>query len=79
MKSFKEDLNVAVFTTRFVIREGEPILYVFHHEEDGAWEFISATQAVCDSDYLIVALAQIIDRDAAILELADLQQGENLK
>ena len=76
MKTFNEDLNVAVFTTRFVIRGGEPIRNVFHHEDDGAWEFTGGTRAEADSDYLIVALAEIIKRDTTVLELADLSPGE---
>lgn len=37
--------------TRFVTNKGKPILNVFHHEEDGAWEFTGGTQAVEDADW----------------------------
>jgi len=76
MNVFKEELNVAVFTTQFVIRNGEPILNVFHHKDDGAWEFTGATQAVEDKDYLVISLQKIINLDPSVLELADLQLGE---
>jgi len=36
MKAFKEGLNTAVFSTKFVLRGGEPIQNVFHHDEDGS-------------------------------------------
>jgi hypothetical protein len=75
MKVFNEELNVAVFTTRFVLREGECIQNVFHHNDDGAWEFTGETQASDDKDYLIVSLQEIIDLDQTILELADLPLG----
>jgi len=77
MKAFNESLNTAVFTTRFVFKEGEPIQNVFHHDEDGAWEFTGATQAVEDKDYLVVSLQEIIDFDPSVLELADLALGES--
>ena len=76
MKTFNEELNVAVFTTKFVIRNGEPILNVYHHEDDGAWEFTGATQAIEDKDYLVVSLERVINFDSSVLELADLSLGE---
>lgn len=77
MKTFPEDINVAVFTTRFVMKNRELIQNVFHHKEDGAWEFTSMTQAVADKDYMVVALQEIIDYDPSILELADLGLGKS--
>lgn len=50
MKTFNVDLNVTVFTTKYVFREGEPILNVFHHE-DGAWEFTGDTECEDDKEY----------------------------
>lgn len=76
MKAFNDSLNTAVFTTKFVFRVGEPIQNVFHHEDDGAWEFTGATQAVEDKDYLIVSLEEMMNLDPSILELADLPLGE---
>lgn len=76
MKSFNEDLNVAVFTTRYVLREGESILNVFHHE-DGAWEFTCGTECEDDKDYLIVSLEEIINIDPSVLQVADLPLGES--
>lgn len=77
MKAFNESLNTAVFTTRFVFREREPIQNIFHHNEDGAWEFTGVTQAVEDGDYLVVSLQEIMDFDPSVLELADLALGES--
>jgi len=77
MKAFKEALNTAVFSTKFVLRGGEPIQNVFHHDEDGSWEFTGVTQSTDDKDYLIVSLQEIIDFDPSVLELADLALGES--
>lgn len=76
-KAFNEGLNTAVFSTRFVLRRGEAIQNVFHHEEDGSWEFIGATQATNEKDYLVVSLQEIIDFDPSVLELADLALGKS--
>ena len=37
--SFVDDLNTAVFTTKFILESQSPIMYVYHDEEDGAWQF----------------------------------------
>lgn len=75
MKSFNEPANVAVFTTRYVFDDRRPILNVFHHEEDGAWVFVSNDVCKDDGDYLILALEEIVKHDPSVLEVADLPLG----
>jgi len=67
MNVFNEELSVAVFTTKFVVRNGEPILNVLHHKDDGAWEFTGATQAVQINDYLVISVEKIINHDPSVL------------
>ena len=76
MKKFTERLDTAVFTTRFVLRENEIIQYIYHHKEDGTWEFIGSTEAKEDSDYLVVALDEIIQYDNTVLAVSDLLPGK---
>lgn len=69
---FREELNVAVFTTRQVL-EGLPILRVIH-EAEGDWQFL------CDTTYdvadlKIVALEQLTKRDPTINDLFQLNYG----
>ena len=71
MKEFKDDLDTAVFTTRHIL-EGAPILYVYHFDEDGAWQFSSNEN---EDDIRIVSLEEIINLDNSILEIADLELG----
>ena len=40
-KQFKENLNTAVFTTKFVLKQKRTITYVTHDAEDGAWQFFN--------------------------------------
>ena len=71
---FQDSENVAVFTTRHVIKGREPILAVFHEAEDGAWQFISAAGASV-ADLMIVSLRSVFDIDPSIADLADLPPG----
>jgi hypothetical protein len=71
---FSDPPNVAVFTTRRVIVEGEPIVYVSHDADDGAWQFHCAGKPVLE-DGILVSLRKMVDRDPTLLELADLPLG----
>ena len=69
---FRENQNVAVFTTRQVL-EGSPILRVIH-EADGDWQFL------CDisydiADLKVVRLDEIVKRDPTVNELFQLNYG----
>ncbi|PSL22983.1 hypothetical protein [Chitinophaga ginsengisoli] len=75
MKAFKDKPTTLVFTTRFIIKNREPILNIFHHEEDGAWEFTGQTQAIVDTDYNVILLSEMINIDPGIFEVADLPLG----
>ncbi|MDR6513703.1 hypothetical protein [Chryseobacterium camelliae] len=71
-KQFTEDLNTAVFTTKYILEKVSPILYVFHYEDDGAWQFSGEEENIDDKDYKVISLEEIIDIDNSILEVADL-------
>ena len=67
--------NVAVFTTKPVVRGGQPILYVTHDDDDdGAWQFHTDGDAL-EEDAMLVALKTILALDPSIAELADLPYG----
>jgi hypothetical protein len=72
---FTDQKNVAVFTTTQVLRAGQPILYVSHDEDDGAWQFHTGVAKVEASDSMIVALEEMVEYDQSICELADLPCG----
>lgn len=69
---FREERNVAVFTTRQVL-EGLPILRVFH-DSDGCWEFLCDT-TIEESDIKIVSLEEITELDSSVNELFELNYG----
>ena len=75
MKEFKESPNTAVFTTRFVVEKESTIVYV-SHDEDGSWQFHGFEDNVADEDIRLVALDEIVEIDASVLELAEMPKGQ---
>jgi len=69
---FREERNVAVFTTRQVL-EGLPILRVFH-DSNGDWEFLCGTTTDI-SDMRVVSLEEITKIDSSVNELHELNYG----
>jgi hypothetical protein len=73
--AFNEEINIAVFTTRFVVQNASPIVYV-SHDEEGDWQFLGSEQ-VSMKDAMVVSLEDIITIDKTILELANLPIGDS--
>ena len=72
---FQEPDNTAVFTTKYVITERQPITYVTH-EEDGAWQFFSSDEFESFKEIaMIVGLGEIVDLDPSLSQLAGLPVG----
>lgn len=70
---FQEATNTATFTTTHVIREGHPILSVYH-DHDGDWQFLCGAPTDV-ADAMLVCLGCTFERDRSIGELADLPIG----
>ena len=69
---FREERNVAVFTTRQVL-EGLPILRV-SHETDGDWQFLCDTTTDL-ADVKVVCLEELVKLDLTLNELYELNYG----
>jgi hypothetical protein len=69
---FREEKNVAVFTTQQVLA-GLPILRVIH-EANGDWQFLCDTTYELD-DLKVVALEELVKRDPTLNELFQLPFG----
>ena len=74
---FADPPNVAVFTTTRVIKDGEPILFVAHEADDGAWQFHAGAEIGSGAlaEVIVVSLKTMIERDESLIELADLPLG----
>jgi len=76
VKKFKDPLNTAIFTTKFIVEDKKVIAYVTHDIEDGAWQFLSNDYYDKYEDIaMVLSLAEIIEIDQTVLEIADLQLG----
>ena len=73
IKTFKEDLNTAVFTIKYVLDKRSPILWIFHYEEDGSWQFSGEEEIISDEEYRVISLEEIINLDNSVLEVSDMQ------
>lgn len=67
---FRESLNTAVLTSKYVMSNLSPIVYIAHHE-DGVWEFWGE-EIVEEADIMVVSLGRIIEIDATVLEIAEM-------
>lgn len=72
---FPDRPNAAVVASRRVAFDGEWVAYVSHDEEDGVWQFHPAARTGSVADACLVALNEIVKRDPALLQLADLPEG----
>jgi hypothetical protein len=70
---FREEKNLAIFTTRQWLELSKPILRVIH-EIDGDWQFLTGDQMA--EDIKIVALEQLILCDKTLNEVFNLGYGE---
>ena len=71
---FSDPPDTACFTCRHVLDEHRPILYV-SHDEDGCWQFLCGESHTLE-DARIVSLADILQIDGSVADLADLDRGE---
>jgi hypothetical protein len=71
---FEDDPNLACFTVRSIMNGSAPILYVSHDEDDGAWQMLTSDAADM-SQAMLVSLAQLVERDRTLVELADMPLG----
>lgn len=71
---FNDPPNVAVFTSRQIIEKTDWIQYVSHDENDGAWQFHSASGTI-EKDARIVSLKLITEIDPSVILLSTLPLG----
>jgi len=72
---FPDPPNAAALTMKSVVREGKPVLYVSHDDDDGTWQFLAGSDEPRTEDAMVVGLGEMIARDHGLLALADLPCG----
>lgn len=73
-RPFADPPNAATITVRQILEGGEPILYVSHDADDGAWQFLTGVD-VSSEDAMVVSLQNMVEHDPTLAELADLELG----
>ena len=71
---FDQARNVAAISTRQVLSEGAPILYVAHYSDDHSWAFLDGG-AFDTEDALVVGMGKVVALDSSLLDIADLPPG----
>jgi len=71
---FYDAPNTATFTCCHVMENNEPIVYVSHDEDDGAWQFLCGKKHE-ENEARIVSLYSIYLKDKSIEALADMPCG----
>ena len=64
-------LNMAVFTTKYVMGKNSPIVYVYYDEE-GDWQFFGSEENIEIEDAMVVSLGEIFEMDRSIVDVLTL-------
>ena len=67
--------NIYVFTTKAVLRKGQPILRVIH-DTQGDWQFLSDEFYLKEDDAMLVSLGEILDYDRTVSEIISIPKGK---
>jgi len=70
---FADPTNTVAITTRQVLREGYPVLFV-SHDPDGNWQVLCGT-TTDEKDALVICLGEAVQHDRSIAGLADMPRG----
>lgn len=68
------DLNQAVFTTKYVLEDHSPIIYV-SHDAEGDWQFFGKEDGLSEEDARIVSFGEILELDPSIKEILWITRG----
>lgn len=72
---FSDQRNVAVFTSKRIVHEGDWVYYVTHDADDGAWQFHPHSGLTPESEAAVVSLETMVKLDSSLTQLADLPLG----
>lgn len=67
--------NIYVFTTKKVLKEGNPIIRVIH-EQDGDWQFLGDEHNLQEEDAMVVSLNEIVEYDKSLSDIIHLHEGK---
>ena len=68
------NMNMVVFTTKNVIKDGHPIVRVYN-DEDGSWQFFDAVSTNSNENVMLVSMAEILETDNSLREILDMKSS----
>jgi hypothetical protein len=68
------DLTQAVFTTRYVLENNSPIIYV-SHDKEGDWQFFGKEDDLTEKDARIITLGEIIALEPLLNKILWIPEG----
>lgn len=71
---FDQPKNCAAMSTKPVVFDGEPILYVYHDEDDHGWQFIGEEGGTAENA-AVVCMESIVSMDSSVKEVAHIGPG----
>ena len=71
---FDDKDDSAVITRKSIINGKAKVMLVFHHEDDGLWEFTDG-EDFAEEEAAVVALSEMVQLDSTLQELSDLPVG----
>lgn len=66
--------KLPVITTKFVIENNSPIVYVFRDEE-GDWQFFGKEENIKEEDAKVISLDEILEIDPSINDILWISNG----
>jgi len=69
---FFEEENTAAFLSKLSLKEGKPILWVWHDDDDGTWSFANRSS----DDMMLVGLGEVVEHDFTVNDLFNLPTGQ---
>jgi len=68
------DLNQVVFTTKYVLENHSPIVYV-SHDADGDWQFFGNEDDLNEDDARIISFGEILEINPTLKEILWIPEG----
>lgn len=68
------ELNQAVFTTKYVLENNSPVIYV-SHDADGDWQFFGKEDGLNEEDARIISFGEILKINPSLKEILWIPEG----
>lgn len=65
------DMKMVVFTTKNVMKNGLPVVRVYHGS-DGYWQFFDAVSRNAGENVMLVSMEQVLKTDSTLKELLNM-------